>query len=793
LVTRVQQPRQGPRLFATPDDEPRARRASDVVVLVACSLALVAAGVVAEPPPGFGQAVTQFLSAIPDFLDGLWQILADLLALAAVLLVIGTLVRRRWSIARDQLLSLAVATGVWFVVGRVVEGTWPSLWDSFRAASPPSTYPSARISLCTAVVLTTVPHLTRPVRRLNQWLMVLGAFAVAVLGATTALGAIAGLLVGAVAAAAVHLAAGSSGGRPPLKLVRAALEELGVRTTHLEGADRQQAGLFVVHATAEDGARLVVKVYGRDAYDAALLSTLWRTVWYREAGSPLRFGRLLLVEYATYLTLLAGQAIIATDQVVSAGVTADYVELLVLSQRGRALTEIEADECAELLPKVWSLVRGLQDAGIAHGCIDSQHLMVQDQVLGVVGFRGATVAPTQAQRHTDEVQALVTTALLVDEEHAVTTAAAELGADRVAAMLPYLQSSVLSPLQRRRIRAGEVDLDRLRAHAAEAAGTEPPPLMQLRRVTIGSIVRVALPALAVVALISAVAGLDLAELREQPDDTTWWLVALGFALAQLPRVTQATATLGASPVPLPLGPVYALQLAVSYVNLAIPTSAARVAVNVRFFQRHGVPAGSAIATGAIDGFAGFVVQAGLLIGILLFTPASLDLDLRAGADSASQLGAVVVSVAVVAVLIVGVVGRWRRFVLGWARRLGAEAWDAVRGLRDPRRLALLVGGNLMTEIIFATALATFARALGFPVGIGEALLINIAVGLLAGLLPIPGGIGVTEGGLTFGLVQAGMPEESALVAVLLYRVASFYLPPVWGYFALRWLERNEHI
>jgi uncharacterized protein (TIRG00374 family) len=61
------------------------------------------------------------------------------------------------------------------------------------------------------------------------------------------------------------------------------------------------------------------------------------------------------------------------------------------------------------------------------------------------------------------------------------------------------------------------------------------------------------------------------------------------------------------------------------------------------------------------------------------------------------------------------------------------------------------------------------------------------------LLPIPGGIGVAEGGLTFGLVQVGVPEEVALVIALLYRAASFYLPPVWGFFAFRWLERNDHI
>jgi len=87
----------------------------------------------------------------------------------------------------------------------------------------------------------------------------------------------------------------------------------------------------------------------------------------------------------------------------------------------------------------------------------------------------------------------------------------------------------------------------------------------------------------------------------------------------------------------------------------------------------------------------------------------------------------------------------------------------------------------------------FAGALGFRIGLGEALLINIGVGLLSGLLPVPGGIGVAEGGLTFGLMSAGMPEESAFAAVILYRLATFYVPPVWGFFAMRWLQRNQHL
>ena len=80
---------------------------------------------------------------------------------------------------------------------------------------------------------------------------------------------------------------------------------------------------------------------------------------------------------------------------------------------------------------------------------------------------------------------------------------------------------------------------------------------------------------------------------------------------------------------------------------------------------------------------------------------------------------------------------------------------------------MLFGGNLASGVLFAFALGAFARALGTPVGLGELLVINISVGLLAGIIPIPGGVGVVEGGLAFGLVNAGMAEEAALAAVLL--------------------------
>ena len=84
---------------------------------------------------------------------------------------------------------------------------------------------------------------------------------------------------------------------------------------------------------------------------------------------------------------------------------------------------------------------------------------------------------------------------------------------------------------------------------------------------------------------------------------------------------------------MPFGPVYLLQLATSYLNLAVPTSFAGVAIGVRFFQRQGISAAAAVTSSTINTFANNVVQAAMLGVLLLFSGATLNLDI--GTPSAS--------------------------------------------------------------------------------------------------------------------------------------------------------------
>jgi uncharacterized membrane protein YbhN (UPF0104 family) len=329
---------------------------------------------------------------------------------------------------------------------------------------------------------------------------------------------------------------------------------------------------------------------------------------------------------------------------------------------------------------------------------------------------------------------------------------------------------------------------------AERLPTAAQGLQQLRRVSWRLVVQAVLLFIALSILVSTVAGLDGQELTDELREATWWLVAAGFVVAQAPRITQTVSALGAAPRPLPFKPLYLLQLAQGYVGLAVPTSAARVAMNVRFFQKQGLSPGTALAIGGLDGLAGFLVEAALLVGLITLTPSSLQFDLDA--PSLPEWRTILVSLAVLAVVLatVSVVfADRRRQVLEWARELLADGRSALSKLNSPRRLVLMLGGNVASILLFSAALGLFAAALGGIVPFADLVVVVISVSLLAGLLPVPGGIGVVESGLTLGLVAAGMPEGAAFAAVVLYRLSTTYLPPLWGFVAFRWLGRHDYL
>jgi pimeloyl-ACP methyl ester carboxylesterase/uncharacterized membrane protein YbhN (UPF0104 family) len=123
-------------------------------------------------------------------------------------------------------------------------------------------------------------------------------------------------------------------------------------------------------------------------------------------------------------------------------------------------------------------------------------------------------------------------------------------------------------------------------------------------------------------------------------------------------------------------------------------------------------------------------------------------------------------------------------ISAWAERLGSlqlapSGWVTVTGL------------GVVNWLADAAVLVVSIRAAGGPVPWNDLLLVY-GSGVAAQSLNItPGGLGVAEGTLSLALVATGLRASQALAAVLLYRLASFWLVAVTGWLVLWFLRRRQ--
>jgi len=777
------------RFFSSSADAARARRPTDVVLVLFAAATLGLVSIVAPDPTAFDQRIAKLVNDLPGLLGWFWETASDLLVLwPLVLLVAAVVATRRLFLLRDQLLSTVLAAGV----AALVAGGFSALADGLTATGPPTLYPAIRVALATALIATTSPHLSRPIRRLGRWIVILGSLGVVALAIALPLGVVSGLAIGLGSAALVHLAFGSPGGLPSLDQVRAALEELGVETIDLRSAELQPKGVALLRAETPQGLPLLVKVYGRDAWDGQLLTATWSYLWYRDESPTLTISRRQQVEHEAFVTLLAERSGVPVLPVIAAGVVGSRDGVLVLEADARPIQELAPSEMTDaLLADLWRAVSAMHEAGIAHGNLDAQRMAVSGDGSALIGdFQAASASATPPALLADRARLLVTTALMTGDERWAKAALASLGADGLTEVLPYIQPAALSRATRRSLKDAGHDLDAIRDRAASEAGTEPPKIEPLRRVTIGSVLTIALLLLAAYFVFRAIAsvGIDQVVAEIGKADKAWLWV--GLVIVPLVPVAEAFGALGATMLPLRLGPVIALEFAIQFIALAVPSSAARVAVNVRFFQRQGAPAAQALTIGLIDSVFGFVVQVLLLMVIVFSGLVTLDLSLDGlNFDPTGKLLVLVGILLVVAAVVALTVPKIRRPI---AAKI-AEARPALAVIRSPIKLAGLLGGNFAAQFLLALILGATVRAFGESATLAELLLTNTLVSLFSGVMPIPGGVGVSEAAIAFCLTALGIPSATAAAIAIVFRLLTFYLPPIWGGFAMRWLRRQAYL
>jgi len=319
----------------------------------------------------------------------------------------------------------------------------------------------------------------------------------------------------------------------------------------------------------------------------------------------------------------------------------------------------------------------------------------------------------------------------------------------------------------------------------------------LRRVTWSSVAMVVALVIVVYVLIGAIAGVGLDNLIQEFQGAEWWWVGAAVLLAVLIYAGQALTVQGANAGPLPFMPVLGLEMSVAFVGLAVPASAAKIGLTIRFLQLVGSNPTAAVVISLIDSFSGFVVQV-LVVLLTLFTGlVTLTPKTTGGLGISSALenvdwtivGILILLLIAVALLVIRFVPKVRAFV----RNRTAEGRDSLRVLRSPRKLARLAFGSVMWNVIAALVLGCSLNAFGYSANFASLILINTLVALFAGIVPIPGNVGVAEAALTAGLVAIGIPEAAAMSTAIVYRLATYFVPAIYGYVSLTLMRRRGYL
>jgi undecaprenyl-diphosphatase len=233
------------------------------------------------------------------------------------------------------------------------------------------------------------------------------------------------------------------------------------------------------------------------------------------------------------------------------------------------------------------------------------------------------------------------------------------------------------------------------------------------------------------------------------------------------------------------------QGASSFVNRVSPANVGGMALNARFLQKSGVDTSAGVAAVGVNSLAGAVVH--LVLMAVFFTWAGRGLGKAFKLPSGSKLLLILAIVAAV-VGIVLATRPGRRFAVGkLIPGLRSAAASLKRVARNPGKMIMLFGGSALITLAYIGALAASVQAFGGGPGIVLIGAVYLGAAALAAAAPSPGGLGAIEAALIAGLTGVGMAAGPAFSAVLLYRLATYWLPIAPGWLAWRTLLRREYV
>jgi uncharacterized membrane protein YbhN (UPF0104 family) len=577
-------------------------------------------------------------------------------------------------------------------------------------------------------------------------------------------------------------ALGSYSTRPGAEVIRHWLHQRGIDATQLDAVDAPGPEAFT--GSLQDGTAIEVRIADRDNALSGLLRRIWSLLRLKlpdsahaPVGSRARLRELALA------CLLAEQAGVHAPRALLLEPMDNRTLVLVTSRP--AGPELAGRPTNAQAVSAFGLLRRLHERGLAHGYLRLGELMSVDGQVGLSSLDHSVPAASELTRRLDLVQLLAAVGQASDPDTALAAMREGYAAADEMAIASVLQPLALASWGWSAMRSSTQCLASLRSRMVPPGATV--PLVRLERFRWRTVVTVAALVLVSYVLVGQLSSVNLVgALRRM--SLTWFGVAVA---ASAVTYGAAAASLEAFlPRRLSLIRTSLVQLSTAFAGVAMPSTLGYVAVNARYLAHAEVDPTSITAAITLSQVANVVTTLATVVVLVLLTGSGIGHTRFAPGTDLLAVGAVVAAAVVLLVVVPQTRVRLVRLIAPHLRALLPRILEAIT---RPGRLAASVGASLLLNAAYISALLAALVALGAHPALLPTAIVYLLGNFVGSAAPTPGGLGGVEAALAAGLTGMGIPADQAIPGVVVFRLATFWLPIPAGWVAYTALRRRGRL
>ncbi|MBA2279491.1 flippase-like domain-containing protein [Candidatus Saccharibacteria bacterium] len=731
---------------------------------------------------------------LPTFLDSTMYAITQLGGVGALFLWVGI----AWFFINRRAALTVAGTGIfaWNIARLmktlVARGRPEELLDSLRLFGDEKFggygFPSGHSTFVAACVTVLYFQLDRAYRKYLLLAVFAVGFSRMYLGAHFPLDVIGGWALGALLGATVCLLFGVSVQSLTIRQIKTALRKKGYKMRHIQLADVDARGSRPYFLTGLEGQKYFAKIFGVQEHAADWLFKTYRFFRFKnlQAEEPFISSR-RNIEMESLATLWARNAGVRVPVIVdlvkvrsSWMLIQEKIEATSLSSHGKLLQKSLVD--------AWSQVNLMHESNMAHRDLRAANLMIDKQGQAwIIDFGFAEVSPRKQRQHMDIAELLMSMSLVVGVERTVDAAMEVVDPERMTRVLPYLKREVFSGATAKSLKSHKSLLEDLKTEIKDRLAIEEDlddaDIIRINRRKVFNVVLVGVLLYVIIPQFNLFRG----ALGSLSSLNAAWLVPILISSA-VTYILAAIVFVILSSVPLQVIQTTIAQLAASFMSKIIPGGVGSASLNARYLYRAGndrADSAAILAAGNVIGFAMFIVPLSIF---LLFK-----------GESISSVIAINITLrqAVIAVILLLVA----IFILAMNKKIKRKVVSAVSSFatsireftNSPFEVALACASALAFSLAYVVCLYACFKAFGLNLGFAEAVLVYASAVIAKSVVPTPGGLGPLEIAMVSAMLGLGTAKPEALSVVVLYRLATFWLPIPFSLIAYQYMSRKRLI